>query len=253
MNGGSTTRLSTARLDAVIFDLDDTLHDDTFAYHSAARTTAGEVAERHAVAAQTLYEAYVANAELFWQRLSREDLATQLSGRRADLWLAALRTVGFADETLARWCSERYNRLRKDHLRLFPGAIELLGRLHAHGLKLGLLTNGFAETHREKITLLAIEQFFDAIFIADEVGLLKPDPAIFRHACGEMGVEPSRTAMVGDRYERDIIGAHEAGLFTVWINLRGEDVPPAAPQPDAIVGTTADVGEALLALFGEET
>jgi putative hydrolase of the HAD superfamily len=236
-------------LDAVIFDLDDTLHDDTFAYHSAARATAAEVAGRRAVSAHTLYEAYVANAEAFWRKLSREDLATQLSGRRTDLWLAALNSAGAGEGDLARWCSDRYNQLRKDHLRLFPGAVELLAHLRGHGLKLGLLTNGFAETHREKIALLAIEQFFDSIFIADEVGLLKPDPAIFLHACEEMGVAPGRTAMVGDRYDRDIIGAHEAGLFTVWINLHAEPVPSGAPQPDSVVEATADVGEALLALF----
>ena len=39
--------------------------------------------------------------------------------------------------------------------------------------------------------------------------------------------------MIGDRYDRDIRGAHDAGLFTVWVNVRNEHVPEGAPPPDA--------------------
>ena len=92
-------------------------------------------------------------------------------------------------------------------------------------MQLGILTNGFSETHREKIELLQIGEFFDAIFIADEVGMIKPDPLLFAHACTTLGSAPARSAMVGDRYERDVRGALEAGLYAVWLNIRDERVP----------------------------
>jgi len=50
----------------------------------------------------------------------------------------------------------------------------------------------------------------------------------------------------GDRYERDIAGAIEAGLFTIWMNLRNEPLPENAPAPDAIVTTIAEVSALLL-------
>jgi putative hydrolase of the HAD superfamily len=104
-----------------------------------------------------------------------------------------------------------------------------------------------AETHREKIVLLELEDAFDEIFIADEVGMVKPDPRLFRLAAQRLGVAPERCAMVGDRYERDVRGAHDAGMFTVWMNVRNESVPPNAPAPGAIVATIGDV-EAVLPL-----
>jgi FMN phosphatase YigB (HAD superfamily) len=51
--------------------------------------------------------------------------------------------------------------------------------------------------------------------------------------------------MVGDRYERDIRGAHEVGLYTVWLNVRDEIVPAGGPLPDAIVTRIGDVEAAL--------
>ena len=133
---------------------------------------------------------------------------------------------------------------------LFPGALDLLRSLKERGIKLGLVTNGLSETHREKIALLRVSEFFDAIFLADEVGMIKPDPLLFAHACRTLGGAPARAAMVGDRYDRDIRGALEAGLFTVWLNVRAEELPPGAAPPDATVSSIADVGRILLSPIG---
>jgi len=52
--------------------------------------------------------------------------------------------------------------------------------------------------------------------------------------------------MVGDRYDRDIAGAIEAGLYTIWVNVRDEKVPSGAPMPDAIVNSIAETASHLL-------
>lgn len=161
-------------LAAVLFDLDDTLHDDTATYRGAAGRVAHDVAGTHAIEADALLAAYVAQAETFWQSLGAESLGTPLVDVRAKMWRAALGAVGLSDEALAARCGVHYNRYRRELLQLWPGALELLARLRDGGCKLALITNGFAETHREKIALLALEDAFDEIFIADEVGLLNP-------------------------------------------------------------------------------
>ncbi len=234
------------RIDAVLFDLDDTLHDDTAAYQSAAEEVAREVAAEHGVDAIALKTAYVAEAEGFWHRLTADQLDTKLAGVRSQLWNAALQRVGLSDALLAERSANNYNAYRKKHLELFPGARDVLLNLRAQGKVLGLLTNGFSETHREKIALLQIGELFDAIFIADEVGMLKPDPLLFAHACTEMGVAPMYGAMVGDRYERDIRGALDAGLYTVWLNVRDETLPAQVPPPHAVCRSIAEVPESLL-------
>jgi HAD superfamily hydrolase (TIGR01549 family) len=75
---------------------------------------------------------------------------------------------------------------------LFPGALELLLSLRERGLALGLVTNGFVETHREKIELLRLEEIFHVIAIADEVGMVKPDSAYLRPCVRALGSAAER-------------------------------------------------------------
>jgi len=230
----------------VLFDLDDTLHDDTATYRRAAERVAMDIAAECGVDAPRLLDAYVEQAEAFWKNLAADQLATPLGGVRTSMWRAALERSGASVEGgLAERCADAYNRYRKEHLRLWPGALDLLKGLRARGVRLGLLTNGFAETHREKIVLLQLEQAFDEVFIADEMGMLKPDPRLFRLACERLGTAPEASAMVGDRYNRDVRGALDVGMFAVWLNVRHEAVPDGAPAPDAVVYALADVEGAL--------
>jgi putative hydrolase of the HAD superfamily len=233
------------KLEVVLFDLDDTLHDDTYAFTSAAEEVAREIALERGVDALALKRAYIAEAEGFWHRLSTEQLRTRLAGLREAMWNSALERVGIADAGLAQRSAASYHEYRKKYFSVFPGAVELLRALRERGCKLGIVTNGFSETHREKIELLEIGEYFDAIFIADEVGMIKPDPLLFAHACTTLGSAPARSAMVGDRYERDVRGALEAGLYAVWLNIRNERVPAGAPSPDATCSTVGEVLDAL--------
>lgn len=240
--------MQTSPPQAVLFDLDDTLHDDTEAYSRASERVAEEIARERPVDAQALRRAYADTSEAFWEKLSDYHVLTPFVGLRRSLWHAAIRTQGIDDEALAERAATAFNRYRKGYLRPFPGSLELLAALRARGLKLGMVTNGFAETHREKITLLELESAFDEILIADEVGMVKPDPRIFLHACGRMETLPNRTVMVGDRFDRDIKGAQAAGLFSVWFNVRQESVPPGAQPPDAIANDMDELSRLLLGM-----
>ncbi len=151
----------------VLFDLDDTLHDDTYAYTTAVEEIAREIAAEHGIDALALKRAYIAEAEGFWHRLSATELTTKLSHFRVNMWHSALRTVGIDDEHLAQRSANSYNVYRKKHYALFPGAMDLLRELKSAGIKIGLLTNGMSETHREKIALLQIAEGFDALFLSD--------------------------------------------------------------------------------------
>jgi HAD superfamily hydrolase (TIGR01549 family) len=233
-------------LELVLFDLDDTLHDDTHACHSAAEEVAREIAAEHGIDALALKDAYIAEADGFWHRLTAADLNVKLARIRASMWQTALERVGVADSELAQRSADRYYAYRLRYFAVFPGAVDLLRALRDRGMKLGIVTNGLSETHREKIAILQISEFFDAIFLSDEVGMLKPDPLLFAHACRTLGGAPARAAMVGDRYDRDIAGALKAGLYTVWLNVRSEELPPGAAPPDATVSSIGEVGRILL-------
>ncbi len=228
-------------IDTVLFDLDDTLHDDTTAYRAASREVAQAVAREHATDPEALSEAYERAVMAFWTALTPDQLSLGIQAERERMWLDALRAVGLDDRGLAVEAAAAYGRARAGAIELAPGARELLAALRERGCKLGLVTNGFAETHHDKIDRLGLRELIDAFFLADEVGMVKPDPELFRHACHVLGSEPVRTAMVGDRYGRDVVGAHAAGLFTVLLDVHAHPIPPAGPRPDAVVDTIAEV------------
>jgi HAD superfamily hydrolase (TIGR01549 family) len=228
-------------IDTVLFDLDDTLHDDTAAYQAAARHVAADVAAERGIDAERLFTAYVAEANGFWKKLTSEHLTTAIHDTRTQLWFDALGAAGVADLALARRCADRYNAYRAEELELAPGALELLVALRERGCKIGIVTNGFAATHHDKIDRLALRAHIDGLFLADEMGMVKPDPRVFAHACAVLGSAPATTAMVGDRYDRDIVGAQAAGLFTVLIDVHAIPIPDGAAPPDATVAAIADV------------
>jgi putative hydrolase of the HAD superfamily len=228
-------------IDAVLFDLDDTLHDDTLAYHRAARAVAADIARERGVDADAVFSAYVAEATGFWQKLSAEHLRTPIHDAREQMWYDALRTVAIDDVALAQRAAQDYTRYRSGFLELAPGALDLLIALRERGCAIAVVSNGFSATHHEKFDVLGLRPYVDRFFLADEMGMVKPDPAIFTHVCRELGSEPARAAMVGDRYDRDVIGAASAGLFTVLIDVHAIPIPDGAVPPDAIVATIGDV------------
>ena len=227
-------------IDTVLFDLDDTLHDDTHAFTSAAAEVAHEIAAEHSVDALALKAAYIAEAEGFWHRLTPRRTAN--APARAARHRCGRRRSNASASATARSRSAAPTvtiNTARNISPSFPARSSVLRGLRERGMKLGILTNGFSETHREKIALLQIGEYFDAIFIADEVGMVKPDPLLFAHACTTLGSAPARAAMVGDRYDRDVRGALDAGLYAIWLNMRGESVPAGVRAPNADLRLTS--------------
>lgn len=68
---------------------------------------------------------------------------------------------------------------------------------------------------RNKVRALGVEIFFDFIMYTDELGLSKPDAAIFNKTISFFGVFPYEMAYVGDNPNKDFIGAKKVGLCTV--------------------------------------
>jgi HAD superfamily hydrolase (TIGR01509 family) len=210
------------------------------------------VAAARGIDAQRLFGAYVAQANGFWKKLSQAHLTLPIHDARTQMWSDALVASGVSlDPVLAQRCADDYGRYRNEVLELFPGALELVLALRERGCRIGIVTNGFAATHHEKVDLLGLRPYIDGLFLADEMNMVKPDPEIFRYVCRTLGSEPARTAMVGDRYDRDIIGAASVGLFTVLIDLHAIPLPEGAVPPDAVVDAVGDVLGALPLVRGK--
>ncbi|HSN57138.1 MAG TPA: YjjG family noncanonical pyrimidine nucleotidase [Candidatus Sulfomarinibacteraceae bacterium] len=104
---------------------------------------------------------------------------------------------------------------------LLPGAEAVVRRLTGSHEML-LLTNGLAEVQRPRFAAAPIRDCFADVVISEEVGLAKPDPAIFDLALERVGSpERSTVLVVGDSLSSDIAGGAAAGLDTCWFNPEG--------------------------------
>lgn len=95
--------------------------------------------------------------------------------------------------------------------RIYDDVIPALERLRAVGHRLAIVSNFDSRLHTV-VENLRLTPYFDAIVISAQAGVRKPDPAIFHHACGEIGVEPAAACHIGDHLEEDFHGAMAAGM-----------------------------------------
>jgi phosphoserine phosphatase len=116
-----------------------------------------------------------------------------------------------------------------------PDARETMTRLSSR-YALGLLTNGAPDLQREKIVASGLESLFKEIVISGIYGIGKPCPEIFLHLTDRLGVAPGEAVMVGNSLERDISGARNAGITSIWLKVSGSEEPDAVEADFSITG-----------------
>jgi HAD superfamily hydrolase (TIGR01662 family) len=134
---------------------------------------------------------------------------------------------------------------------LQPDVRPALEELHK-SYRVGVLANQEGWI-RETLARDELDAFFDIWIISADLGVEKPDPAIFHAAIEAAGRAPARCAMVGDRLDNDIVPARAAGMKAVWL-LRGEapDQPSQdqLAQADTAVRSLSELPDALQRLSG---
>lgn len=96
---------------------------------------------------------------------------------------------------------------------LNPQILALINTLHAR-YKIGLLSNTSAEYLRKLLHEHNLNKYFDAVVISSEVGMLKPDPSIFKHILADLGTQPSETIFIDDS-PRNVTGANAVGMVGI--------------------------------------
>ncbi|MCT9009905.1 HAD family hydrolase [Streptomyces rhizosphaerihabitans] len=204
-------------IDAVVWDIDDTLFDYTAADragmrdHLAAeglldgRTTVEQALTRWREVTDAQWARFSAG-ETDWPGQRRERvrvfLGEPLSDTEADAWF------------------DRYITHYECAWSLFPDvlpALDALGASHRHAV----LSNSSLLVQDRKLRVLGVHDRFEAILCAAELGVSKPAAAAFHAACDALGLPPHRVAYVGDHPEIDGRGAADAGLLSVWIDRDG--------------------------------
>ena len=118
-----------------------------------------------------------------------------------------------------------YMKLHNERIRPMDGAAEALDAMKMLGLRLAVVTNGIAETQKEKLERFGLTERFERIFIDTEIGYSKPDPRIFEYALDKMQLQAENVWMIGDNIRWDVGGPQQIGITGVWINSKQVVLP----------------------------
>tara|TARA_B110000495_G_C22807528_1_gene471496 strand:+ start:25 stop:708 length:684 start_codon:yes stop_codon:yes gene_type:complete len=190
---------------AIIFDLDNTLLDfvkmKQFSVKAAitAMNEAGlEVDEKKAY--EDIFDLYM---ERGWENQQVfDDYLNQTVGKVSNKILAA----GIVS----------YRRAREATLVVYPNVNKTLIQLIKMGINLAVVSDAPSREAWMRLYYLNLHHVFDPVLTFDDTGVRKPSPKPFQMALDYLKIKPNEAIMIGDWPERDVVGAKEIGMKTIF-------------------------------------
>jgi HAD superfamily hydrolase (TIGR01549 family) len=224
-------------IDALIFDLDDTLMPERAFWNAAFDAVCGEAG----LPPRAVQAAVIRSAEELWRATqwyphcdalglgapswlfsdalgeapSIAGLLEHVPSMRRTAWEGALSALGVErghSEALERALMAQVGQ----HHAACDDVLPALTRLGTY--RLAVLTNGPSDLQRAKMRATGLDGRFEYVAISAEIGYGKPDPRAFEHVASSLGIDVRRCVMVGDSVRRDVVGAIAAGMRPVHLD-----------------------------------
>ena len=229
-------------LHAVFFDVGNTL---VYAYPSVSEVVREILHDEGHVHDLSAIDAYMPLVDEYYEDRYREDDTFWTDeDRTSAVWVGMYsllcRKLGIdADaERLARRVYDEFG--RPERWRLYDDVRPAFERLHARGVRVGLISN-WDRRLRGLFDGLMMCDLVETVVSSADVGLHKPDPRIFELALERLGVSARYAAHVGDHLYADVLGAESVGMLPVLIDRFGGP----APDKTVFVRSLDELDEAL--------
>jgi putative hydrolase of the HAD superfamily len=230
--------------EAIIFDLDDTIITGDFGTDELWKTLCYQHAEFiEGLSGDILFSEVNKARDWYWADSERHRIKRlNLIKARREMVEFVFSKLGIENEKVCHSFADSYTVKRQEMITLIPGSIDTLVHFKKTGAAMALITNGASDFQRQKIGRFDLAQYFEYILVEGEFGAGKPDISVFVHALGKLGVTPDKAWMVGDDLKRDILGANQAGIFSVWVDWQNNGLPDNSPaHPDRIITTISEL------------
>ncbi|MEY2422703.1 MAG: putative hydrolase of the superfamily [Acidimicrobiaceae bacterium] len=192
-------------IEAVLFDFNGVLTTSPFAHMAALGTESGVDGQ---VVLDLMLGPYDEDTDHAWHRFERGEITASEYG--ADLFARA------ADANLQLDFASLGNMMSR--LEVHDVVIDRIRALRADGYRTGLVTNNVREASRQWRELVPVDELFEVIVDSSEVGMRKPNPAIFLHALELLGgIAPERAVFLDDA-AGNVLGAQAAGLQAILVD-----------------------------------
>ncbi|MDX1664631.1 MAG: HAD family hydrolase [Candidatus Promineifilaceae bacterium] len=251
------------RVEAVIFDLDDTLIDwsgFTIGWEELARPRIDKVYDYltghgHNLCDRELFlKHYRRRVEEVWDTAREDWSAPSL----ANALRFACTDAGVPGEALdLEEVMEIYASMwgPVPGVEVYEDTVEVLEELRRRGYRLGLITNSFFPMWMRDVELRHYEliDYFDARIASGDTDYMKPHPSIYELMLDMLNIAAEEALFVGDRPDHDIAGANESGLISVLIDPPHLNRPLDGVQPDYTITRLQELIPVLDALEERES
>jgi len=208
----------------IFFDLDHTIWD----FDRNAEETLMELFEQYNLPAlglsspQNFIQTYTENNHFLWAeyhlgKISKEELRSQRFSK-------TFMQLGVEPDLVPHQFEADYVRISPTKTNLFEGSEKVLAYLKQK-YTLHIISNGFKETTLTKMSLSGLNPYFQNVIISEDVGVNKPDKAVFEYALNKAGATKEESIMVGDSIEADVRGAQAFGMKAIFFNPLNREKP----------------------------
>ncbi len=210
---------------SVCFDLDGTLYDFIKVMKHSLRITLVELVRRIPECGEKLtIDKMIQIRNHTAQELKGK--TTNLEEVRLESFRRTLNYCGADDDEFAEQLNQLYLKHRFEDMVLFDDALPTLEGLKGR-YTLSIVSNGNSYPRK-----LGLEDYFQFIILAQDVGIEKPDPGIFHLAVEKAGCLLDEFLYVGDSQGDDIVGSRKAGVKIAWFNRANAQLRSNIPRPD---------------------
>lgn len=226
----------TEKYTTVLFDADNTLLDFDKDENCALRKTM----ELYGVpVTEENIKTYVEINQGMWKAIERGELTKpELKRTRFKKFFEA---INFRCDTDPFTVNEKYLSLLGEGGNTLEGAVELCRELKEKGYDLYIVTNGIEKTQKNRLTKSGLLPFFTEIFVSETIGHQKPKKEYFDYVLSHIKEKDiDKIILVGDSLTSDIKGAMNVGLESVWLNLKGKELPEEY-KPDYVISDVREV------------
>lgn len=188
---------------AVVFDLDDTLILEKDYINSGFEVVAGKISVAYNIEKNIV----LSKLKSLFQQGSKNVFNRLLDDMH----------IKYSEQFIRRLVYEYRN--HEPNIQLLEEAKEIISYLKDNGYKIGIITDGYKETQRNKLKALKLSFIFNEIIITDELGreFWKPHELAYRKMKENLGCDFPEIAYIGDNERNDFITAKKLGMKTFKI------------------------------------
>lgn len=207
----------------LLFDADDTLLDFKEAEKSAFYKMLKEVGIEPT---PLLHQRYSEINQSVWERFEKGIVTKDEIGYLRYFEFVKDRNLNVDPSLL----DSTYHRLLGLEGGIFENADKVCSELCDRGYIISIVTNGYADTQKSRMSLSGLNPYISKLYISEELGVQKPETEFFNKVFEDIGCfDKEKYLIIGDSLTSDILGGKNAGIDTCRFNPRNK------PESDVII------------------